>query len=1047
MPTVDGNLNDWTSSARLNPAGTTTAGYSLYGDLSGGVLTFALQAPTGTSIGTYTTLWLNTDKNATTGYSIWGLYGGYDYNINIAADGKPYLYRGGDGQTLVSATPLTFAYNADHTVLEVSVAAAQIGTPKSLNVLADVNNSVFLPGDYGAGPYTVSDASTLPARTYTGHKVGIVYSESTAANYFSPMAYSQLYMAAQNQAAAAGVPYDLLSESDLTDLTKLSNYDTLIFPSFRNVAAAKAAAITDTLTSLEKNYHVGIITAGDFMTNDEKNAPLPGDSYARMKALLDVSRVDGVNGANVEVKAAATTNPVMAGYAAGESIHQYTNISTSYFTSTDGLGTTLANQIVNGQSNIAVMATQTGGKNVHFATDGMLADNNMLGHALDWTMAPATGPDVSLHMSRNKAIVAARVDMDQAMYTDDVRPASGAGIYDKLLPILTQWKQAYNFVGSYYIDVGNNPAAGETTDWTYSKTYYNPMLAMGNEIGSHSLTHPEDTNVLTAAQFQTEFQQSRAIIEQQLGLTNIGAAVPGAGENLATARQIAQYYPYISGGASLIGAGYPGAIGYLSPTATDLKSVYIAPNTSFDFTLVGYQHLTAAQASAAWAKEWATLTAHSDLPVVVWPWHDYGPTDWLTDTTDAGYTQQMFTDFIARAAQAGSEFVTLNDLAQRTATLEKSDVSYSFDAASNVLTASATTAAGDLGKFALDVGAGHTIKNVAGWYAYDSNSVFVPKAGGTFKIALDGTPDDVTHLTALADRSDLLSVTGDGSNLSYAVVGEGHDLIQLKSHAGQMVQVTGADGASLSGNSLDLTLNGLGQHTVSVVLASVPVGTTVSDWIFGTDGADTINGGGGADTLQGLSGNDTYIVDNTGDRIFEAVNAGIDTVQSSVTYTLAANLEKLVLTGTNAINGTGNALANVLTGNGAANTLAGGDGADLLEGKAGNDILTGGLGADAFLFNKAGQGIDLVRDFSRAQGDKLQVHASDYGLAVGTLASDWFETSASGLATKAHAEFVFNSGSHTLSWDADGIGSAAAIQVATFSNNPLLQYQDFAIVV
>ena len=60
MPTVDGNLNDWTSSARLNPAGTTTAGYSLYGDLSGGVLTFALQAPTGTSIGTYTTLWLNT---------------------------------------------------------------------------------------------------------------------------------------------------------------------------------------------------------------------------------------------------------------------------------------------------------------------------------------------------------------------------------------------------------------------------------------------------------------------------------------------------------------------------------------------------------------------------------------------------------------------------------------------------------------------------------------------------------------------------------------------------------------------------------------------------------------------------------------------------------------------------------------------------------------------------------------------------------------------------------------------------------------------------
>ena len=93
------------------------------------------------------------------------------------------------------------------------------------------------------------------------------------------------------------------------------------------------------------------------------------------------------------------------------------------------------------------------------------------------------------------------------------------------------------------------------------------------------------------------------MIEQQLGLTNIGVAVPGAPETIDTARQIAQYYPYISGGASLIGAGYPGAIGYLTPG--DMNSVYIAPNTSFDFTLVGFQKLTAEQAEAAWAKEWA----------------------------------------------------------------------------------------------------------------------------------------------------------------------------------------------------------------------------------------------------------------------------------------------------------------------------------------------------------------------------------------------------------------------------------------------------------
>ena len=116
-------------------------------------------------------------------------------------------------------------------------------------------------------------------------------------------------MAVQNQAAAAGVPYDLLTEADLTDLAKLASYDTLIFPSFRNVPADKVTAIQDTLTTLVKNYHVGLITAGDFMTNDATGAVLPGDSYARMKALLDISRVDGASGVNVDVLAGTSPTP------------------------------------------------------------------------------------------------------------------------------------------------------------------------------------------------------------------------------------------------------------------------------------------------------------------------------------------------------------------------------------------------------------------------------------------------------------------------------------------------------------------------------------------------------------------------------------------------------------------------------------------------------------------------------------------------------------------------------------------------------------------
>ncbi|NML27864.1 calcium-binding protein [Zoogloea dura] len=147
-------------------------------------------------------------------------------------------------------------------------------------------------------------------------------------------------------------------------------------------------------------------------------------------------------------------------------------------------------------------------------------------------------------------------------------------------------------------------------------------------------------------------------------------------------------------------------------------------------------------------------------------------------------------------------------------------------------------------------------------------------------------------------------------------------------------------------------------------------GSAGADSLFGDQGNDTLDGGAGddlldggegSDLLTGGAGNDTYVVDLAGDVITELAAGGTDTVQASLTYTLGAQLENLTLTGGSALNGTGNALANILIGNANNNTL---------DGMGGNDTLCGGAGNNTYLFGK-GDGNDLITAFDDATAGKL----------------------------------------------------------------------------
>lgn len=167
-------------------------------------------------------------------------------------------------------------------------------------------------------------------------------------------------------------------------------------------------------------------------------------------------------------------------------------------------------------------------------------------------------------------------------------------------------------------------------------------------------------------------------------------------------------------------------------------------------------------------------------------------------------------------------------------------------------------------------------------------------------------------------------------------------------------------------------------------------GLAGNDILKGLGGNDLLDGGLGDDTLYGGAGDDTYIVDSINDKVIELNGEGTDLVKASVSFTLGNFVENLMLTGTAAINGGGNALANTITGNSGNNilkgfagndVLSGGDGADQLVGGTGMDTMTGGAGNDKFVFDDGdfssatSTGADVIVDFT--PGDKIDLSLVD----------------------------------------------------------------------
>jgi Ca2+-binding RTX toxin-like protein len=252
-----------------------------------------------------------------------------------------------------------------------------------------------------------------------------------------------------------------------------------------------------------------------------------------------------------------------------------------------------------------------------------------------------------------------------------------------------------------------------------------------------------------------------------------------------------------------------------------------------------------------------------------------------------------------------------------------------------------------------------------------------------FENLIGGAAGDTLKGNTLDNRIDgglgADTMTGFAGNDTYLVDNAADSLVEAAAGGTDTVETGLAHTLATNVENLTLTgsswVNGTGNASVNIILGNS--GNNLLSGLGGNDtlkdnvysGNDTLDGGTGADSMEGGYGSDTYYVDNAGDIVTEVQDYStgiVNTVSSSISYTLGAYVHDLILTGA-ATRGGGNGMDNVITANANANILNGGLGVDTVSYSAATAGVTVSLATNAAQAT-GGSGSDTLRNFENLTG-------------------------------------------------------------------------------